>query len=149
MRSLLSLWLLILLLGGCAGGLREGSRFELQRNDGIAFVRERSDAPERLRNATVRRGVFFVRDGCLAVLVDGIPYTPLLPKKSQLLPAGQGLRVGSEIVQLGPIYSLPFANELEVNPDQVVSEVGLPQQCPKRLLSVGQPSLATAFGKNR
>lgn len=116
--------------------------FEIERASGTILVRERANAPDRLRNATMRRGTFFVKRQCLGVLVDGIPFTPLLPKGSHFASGKQEFRIAGTAVRLNQVYSLPFANEVELAPEKIARAIGLPPECPARLMSLSKPSAA-------
>ena len=130
--------LLCCCLTACSSN-REPS-LEADNRTGVVLVRERANAPEFLHNFTVDEGRFAVRNGCLSVVVNGKHYTPVLPQSSRFLPGNARLHVGSAEVHLGPLYSLPFANEIERGKAELLRGVDLPAECERRLMRMGQPT---------
>lgn len=130
---------LLALLASCSTGGSGSDRYEGLRSANVFIVRERPNAPEILRNATLRRGSFFLKENCLGLLVEGSAYTPLLPAGSAMEAGGQSLRVGGSAVRMGQQYNLPFANEVEGGVEELRSSLRLPPGCPQRLMSVGAP----------
>lgn len=126
-------------LASCTLGGASSERYESLRTAGVYIVRERPNVPEILRNATLRRGSFFLERSCLGLMVDGSAYTPLLPAGSRLEQDGKTLRAGASLVTMGREYSLPFANEVEGGVDNLRSDLQLPAECPQRLMSIGAP----------
>jgi hypothetical protein len=107
---------------------------------GITIVTERPQAGERLRNATTDYGEFFVDKNCLQVRTGSGVFTPVLPQGSSIGASGREIIVGGRPFRTAVRYTLPFANEVGVEPGGAAIAIGLPASCSQRLLSMGSPA---------
>ncbi|HEX8481379.1 MAG TPA: hypothetical protein VF650_05720 [Allosphingosinicella sp.] len=126
-------------LAACGPGGEEWP-FAVSRSSGITIVTERPAAEERLRNATLDHGAFFVAKDCLQVRVGSGVFTPILPRGSSLEAGGSRIVVGGRRFETGRRYSLPFAAEVGPAPGEAAQSIGLPAACSQRLLSMGAPA---------
>ena len=140
MNGRMGLLLLALAALAACGRDREEWPFAVSRSSGVTIVTELPAADERLRNATLDYGAFFVGKGCLQVRVGSAAFTPILPRGSSIGKGGGLIVVGGRRFELRRRYSLPFAVEVGAAPGEVAKSIGLPASCSPRLLSMGSPA---------
>ena len=138
LRSILP-WFLLAALVAC-GTTKSSSPFMVSRSSGIVFVRQVLDGQDRLRNATVDYGTFYIAGECLQVRLATGEFTPILPAEVDIDPQRQTFAVGGKSLKMGVQYTLPFANEVGSQAGEVASAIGLPGSCSQRLLSMGLPT---------
>jgi hypothetical protein len=131
--------LLVPSLAAC-GAEREEWPFVVNRTAGVIIVTELPEAEERLRNATLDHGAFFVENDCLQVRVESGVFTPILPAGSSFEAGGNRIMVGGRRLEIAQRYSLPFAVEVGSAPGEVAKSIDLPAGCSQRLLSMGAPA---------
>lgn len=125
------------LIAGCASS--ETGRYEKMIVAESLVLREKSDAPKRLQNATLAEGTFILGRRCVQVLVDNATFTPVFTQGISIGTKNGSLAVGPTSIQPGKPYSLPFAVELEKS-REIAANLALPPDCSPRILSMGVPT---------
>lgn len=135
-----ALGLLLALAAAACSGDEKPWPFTVGESAGIVVVTDLPEAGERLRNATMDYGTFFVEKNCLQLRTDAGTFTPVLPQGATVRAGGEEIVVAGRPLRTGVRYGLPFANEVGGEPGEAAEAIGLPARCSPRLLSMGAPA---------